>query len=396
MARIPGAQAHYSGSYSDLEQFLGEREIGLCDDDDVVYIKNTEGDLVPVGIKYYAGSGISITDSTDPERPGKVISCASAVYTPNEGSPVSGVLSVTQAQNGNLGVKVGNVSSGLGFLVPAVPESSTGKVLTVGDNGGLQWNSLPDVAPSFYSRAPTYVWYADEVCTYDGELYMFDADHSGEWTGQDVHEVTLLEAIRMLENPTIVIAGELECDSYTYTNDARNASVRFSAGRTLDLCPVGGSLGGAYSAIHTLRFRKDVPLKIRKGRLVTPGSMGIGMEGTNLQPSPGNIAAQLVIQAYYENNDTSVQYFGHEHMLKFMNYNEWTTFNFEMDCSSFEWDFYYLRVMSGSVTGGGIPSIFYIDDSNLQTEYVGQPFKVYLELEIDRDCEYVQPDTDVS
>ena len=53
--------------------------------------------------------------------------------------------------------------------------------------------ALASLAASFESRAPGYVWSAGEVCTYGGKLWMFDSNHSGAWTGVDVHEVTILE-----------------------------------------------------------------------------------------------------------------------------------------------------------------------------------------------------------
>lgn len=53
--------------------------------------------------------------------------------------------------------------------------------------------ALASLAASFESRAPSYVWSAGEECTYGGALWMFDANHSGAWTGADVHEVNLID-----------------------------------------------------------------------------------------------------------------------------------------------------------------------------------------------------------
>lgn len=55
--------------------------------------------------------------------------------------------------------------------------------------------ALVSLAASFESRAPSYNWSANEVCTYGGALWMFDADHSGAWTGADAHKVTIMEVI---------------------------------------------------------------------------------------------------------------------------------------------------------------------------------------------------------
>jgi hypothetical protein len=68
--------------------------------------------------------------------------------------------------------------------------------------------ALASLAASFESRAPSYVWSAGEVCTYGGALWMFDANHSGAWTGADAHEVkveTLIAGVRT----GLVFAGNL-------------------------------------------------------------------------------------------------------------------------------------------------------------------------------------------
>lgn len=57
--------------------------------------------------------------------------------------------------------------------------------------------ALVSLAASFESRAPSYNWSAGEVCAYGGKLWMFDADHSGAWTGADAHEVTILELLNI-------------------------------------------------------------------------------------------------------------------------------------------------------------------------------------------------------
>jgi len=51
--------------------------------------------------------------------------------------------------------------------------------------------SILSLAESFESRAPNYKWDAGEVCSYGGTLWQFDVNHTGDWTGADVHETTI-------------------------------------------------------------------------------------------------------------------------------------------------------------------------------------------------------------
>lgn len=68
--------------------------------------------------------------------------------------------------------------------------------------------ALASLAASFDSRAPSYVWSAGEVCTYGGALWQFDADHSGDWTGADAHEVNVETLIAGVKTG-LVFAGNL-------------------------------------------------------------------------------------------------------------------------------------------------------------------------------------------
>lgn len=45
---IPSKQCHRSGTYEQLNALLSDREIGLCTDDGVVYIKDPDRGLSPI------------------------------------------------------------------------------------------------------------------------------------------------------------------------------------------------------------------------------------------------------------------------------------------------------------------------------------------------------------
>lgn len=84
---------------------------------------------------------------------------------------------------------------------------------------------LSSLAESFESRAPSYNWSANEVCTYGGKLWMFDSNHSGAWTGADAYEINIFELI----NNTILYKQPKEyfndwidiSDEFTYKNNFR-------------------------------------------------------------------------------------------------------------------------------------------------------------------------------
>lgn len=139
--------------------------------------------------------------------------------------------------------------------------------------------ALASLAASFESRAPSYVWSAGEVCTYGGALWQFDSDHSGAWTGADAHEVTILEVLGTMssEKPTTILSAPIyvggdptDLNIYTYANNARTASVTFSDRCKLAFTPNAGA------DLDEVSFRTNKPLKIKRARIKTPGSIGIG------------------------------------------------------------------------------------------------------------------------
>lgn len=96
--------------------------------------------------------------------------------------------------------------AGSNYVAYNIPQSrSDSEQLQARNNIGAA--ALASLAASFESRAPGYAWNAGEVCTYGGKLWMFDSNHSGDWTGADAHEVdvnTLITGVRGL-----IFAGNL-------------------------------------------------------------------------------------------------------------------------------------------------------------------------------------------
>ena len=75
---------------------------------------------------------------------------------------------------------------------------------------------LSSLAASFDSRAPSYNWSAGEVCTYGGKLWMFDANHSGAWTGADAHELTIADVIKNIGFSYVDVTADFDT-SYAKT-----------------------------------------------------------------------------------------------------------------------------------------------------------------------------------
>lgn len=81
---------------------------------------------------------------------------------------------------------------------------------------------LSSLAASFESRAPSYNWSVNEVCTYGGKLWMFDSNHSGNWTGADVHEITIFEMMQLISSTWDDITNKLSLsDTYVLENNSR-------------------------------------------------------------------------------------------------------------------------------------------------------------------------------
>ena len=232
--------------------------------------------------------------------------------------------------------------------------------------------ALASLAASFESRAPSYVWSAGEVCTYGGALWQFDADHSGAWTGADAHEVTILEVLMSSEKPTTILSAPIyiggdpsDLEIYEYANAGRAIAVTFSALCPLAFTPNGGATLGEVS------FDKTKVLKIKRARIKTPGSIGIGAGNgekcATLYLATGNFSSPISTAAAFA--------------MQFSAFNEWEDMNLSVDSTAFALSSYKMAIKKND--GNGNDSTFTIDDYNLQSAYENEPLYAFLELEID-------------
>lgn len=233
---------------------------------------------------------------------------------------------------------------------------------------------LSSLAASFESRAPSYVWNAGEVCTYGGALWMFDSNHSGAWTGADAHEVTILEVLSAMssEKPNTILSAPIyiggdptDLDIYTYTNNTRNASVTFSAICPLEFKPNAGA------NLDEVSFDKTKVLKIKRARITTSGSIGIGA-------GSGEKCAVLYMSTGYFGSPSVA---GANFAMQFSAFNEWEDMNLSVDSTAFTLSTYNMAIKK--TDGDGHDSTITIDDYNLQIAYEGQKLQAWLEIEVE-------------
>ena len=235
--------------------------------------------------------------------------------------------------------------------------------------------ALASLAASFESRAPSYNWSANEVCTYGGALWMFDANHSGPWTGADAHEVTILEVLSTMsssEKPTTILSAPIyiggdptDLEIYEYANAGRAVAVTFSALCPLAFTPNGGATLGEVS------FDKTKVLKIKRARIKTPGSIGIGAGNgekcATLYLATGTFGSPISTAAAFA--------------MQFSAFNEWEDMNLSVDSTAFALSSYKMAITT--TDGDGLYSTFTIDDYNMQSSYVGEKLTAYLEIEVE-------------
>lgn len=266
------------------------------------------------------------------------------------------------------------------FDVPSVlwnmPQTITDPQQAQGRNN-IGAAALASLAASFESRAPSYNWSANEVCTYGGKLWMFDANHSGPWTGADAHETNLMEVLAMAtEKPTSIVSGPIMKDNtltgkelYTYTNNARTASVTLSQDYNMFFLLKSGPLANVTTQ---QTFKPNTNLKIKRARLVTPGSEGVASAN-------GYNAAIIYFTPYDYSNTGSV------YGLTITKYNEWEDVNIDVDGSDMASD-YTLKLYSAYNDNGNTRATeLRVDDYNLQSAYEGQKLQAWLELEVETD-----------
>lgn len=232
---------------------------------------------------------------------------------------------------------------------------------------------LSSLAASFESRAPSYVWSVGEVCTYGGKLWQFDSNHSGPWTGADAHEVTILEVLMSSsEKPTTILSAPIyiggdpsDLEIYEYANAGRAVAVTFSALCPLAFTPNGGATLGEVS------FDKTKVLKIKRARIKTPGSIGIGAGN-------GEKCATLYLSTGYFGSPIST---AAAFAMQFSAFNEWEDMNLSVDSTAFALSSYKMAITKND--GNGNDSTFTIDDYNLQSSYIGEKLTAYLEIEVE-------------
>lgn len=237
--------------------------------------------------------------------------------------------------------------------------------------------ALVSLAASFESRSPNYDWGAGEVCTYAGKLWMFDRNHSGSWDAADVHETNILEVLSTMssnERPTTVLSAPIyiggdptDLNIYEYQNAGSNQVINFTARCILSLTPNAGA------TLNPVLFNPEKTLVIKRARIVTPGSVGLGAANGKKCAVLYMLTAQGLGEPLYSVGD----YFA----LQFSAYNEWALMNISLDSP---------YISSGSSLGmaievshDGNSSYMTVDDYNLQSVYVGKKLQAYLEIEVE-------------
>lgn len=155
---------------------------------------------------------------------------------------------------------------------------------------------------------------------------------------------------------------------YEFTNNDRNADVGSAYRCDLDFIQQDTLSIDSYNGLR--RFLSKNKLLINRARLVTPGA-------PELQPSPGEHAARLLLQTYADDGDGN-ETEGNAIQLKLDFFNEWQNFNV--------W-FENFNIVSGDGTYKfKMPDTRWhlnVDDYNLQSAYEGESLYAFLELEID-------------
>lgn len=246
-------------------------------------------------------------------------------------------------------------------------------------------------AAALLSLAPTFststAYKECDVVVYNGALYIFDTAHTaGDWTGSDAHETNIMEVLAMAtEKPTTIISAPLyvggnsaQLDICTYANNNHSNTVLFTGQCLLDFRPNAGVVTNPNdgNALDVVSFSKEKKLKIKRARITTQGSQGIGAAN-------GKKAAQLLLLGYKVDGAAvqSIDYF----CLAIDNYNEWQDINATYDVAKngpFSAPSFDLKIV---VNVDDAVSKLTIDDYNLQSAYDGQKLQAWLELEVEAD-----------
>ena len=234
--------------------------------------------------------------------------------------------------------------------------------------------ALLSLAPAFSTST---AYNENDVVTYNGALYIFDTPHSaGAWTGTDAHETNIMEVLAMAggttEKPTTILSAPIyiggdptDLEIYEYANAGRAVAVTFSALCPLAFTPNGGATLGEVS------FDKTKVLKIKRARIKTPGSIGLGAgngkKSATLYLSTGKFSSPITTAAAFA--------------MQFSAFNEWEDMNLSVDSTAFALSSYKMAITT--TDGDSHYSTFTIDDYNLQSSYVGEKLTAYLEIEVE-------------
>ena len=245
--------------------------------------------------------------------------------------------------------------------------------------------ALASLAPSF-STSTNYD--EGDVVTYNGALYIFDTAHAaGSWTGTDAHETNIMEVLAMAagatEKPTTIISAPIyvggnsaQLDIYTYNNNNHSNVVTFTGDCDLEFRKNAGTCTttDGTNALPTVDFSKAKKLTIKRARITTQGSQGIGAAN-------GKKAAQLFLRGLYIGPPAAAS--GNYLSLAIDNYNEWQEVNETYDVGDvFTAQAFNLRIVTAL---NDVRSHLTIDDYNLQSAYEGQKLQAWLELEVETD-----------
>lgn len=155
---------------------------------------------------------------------------------------------------------------------------------------------------------------------------------------------------------------------YEFTNNDRNADIGSAFRCDLDFIQQDTLSVDLYNSLR--RFLVQNKLLIKRARVVTPGA-------PELQPSPGEHAARLLLQSYADDGDGN-ETEGNALQIKLDFFNVWQELNV--------W-FENFSIVSGDGTYKfKMPDTRWhlsVDDYNLQSAYENQPLYAFLELEID-------------
>lgn len=155
---------------------------------------------------------------------------------------------------------------------------------------------------------------------------------------------------------------------YEFTDNDRNADVGSAYDCDLRFIQQDTLIADSYNGLR--RFIVNNKLLIKRARLVTPGA-------TELQPSPGEHAARLLLMSYATDGDGNETH-GNAMQIKLDFFNKWQDFNV-----------WFENFAIDSVDGTykfKMPATTWnlnVDDYNLQGAYENEPLYAFLELEID-------------